>query len=224
MPEGPAGARGAGWRTLTGLPMRRSREGGLRVRVSDARGRTVRAGGLSAWLRRVAPLSASGTVNVALVTDARMRVLNRRYRRKDYATDVLSFPANPEHRRPAGPRPGGPSRSGHRSPATRHQRPAFAGFARFGAAGPATSGPPSRAPPASARQAQPRSPVLETSSLPPASRGVRHARQAIASRRSFEFWPCTGCSTFSGTITSRMMAGWVVWNGGCAARAVCRKA
>jgi probable rRNA maturation factor len=110
--------------------MRRSREGGLRVRVSDARGRTVRAGGLSAWLRRVAPLSASGTVNVALVTDARMRVLNRRYRRKDYATDVLSFPAGPATRL-RGLRP---LRRGRPS----HQRPAFAGPACVGAASPAT--------------------------------------------------------------------------------------
>jgi probable rRNA maturation factor len=30
---------------------------------------------------------------VALVSDARIRALNRRYRRRDYATDVLSFPA-----------------------------------------------------------------------------------------------------------------------------------
>jgi probable rRNA maturation factor len=30
-------------------------------------------------------------VNVALVTDRHMRNLNRRYRGKDYATDVLSF-------------------------------------------------------------------------------------------------------------------------------------
>ena len=65
------------------------------------------AGGLSAWLRRVAPASARGTVNVALVSDARMRVLNRSYRRKDYATDVLSFPAQPPaFRRPARQPPG----------------------------------------------------------------------------------------------------------------------
>jgi probable rRNA maturation factor len=35
-------------------------------------------------------------VNVALVTDVRMRALNRRYRGKDYATDVLSFAATPD--------------------------------------------------------------------------------------------------------------------------------
>ena len=32
---------------------------------------------------------------MALVSDARMRTLNRSYRNKDYATDVLSFPASP---------------------------------------------------------------------------------------------------------------------------------
>jgi probable rRNA maturation factor len=65
----------------------------LRVRVSDERGRPVRAGGLAPWLARTAPARASGVVSVALVSDARVRALNRSYRRKDYATDVLSFPA-----------------------------------------------------------------------------------------------------------------------------------
>ena len=32
-------------------------------------------------------------VTVALVSDRKIRTLNRTYRRKDYATDVLSFPA-----------------------------------------------------------------------------------------------------------------------------------
>jgi len=48
---------------------------------------------LAAWLRRAAPRRARGEVTVALVSDARMRALNRMYRGKDYATDVLSFPA-----------------------------------------------------------------------------------------------------------------------------------
>ena len=42
---------------------------------------------------RVAPARARGVVSVALVSDARMRSLNRTYRGCDYATDVLSFPA-----------------------------------------------------------------------------------------------------------------------------------
>jgi probable rRNA maturation factor len=35
-------------------------------------------------------------VHLALVSDASVRALNRRYRHKDAATDVLSFPAGPE--------------------------------------------------------------------------------------------------------------------------------
>jgi len=60
----------------------------LRVEVTGAR-----ASGLAAWLRRAAPRRARGEVTIALVSDARVRALNRRYRGKDYATDVLSFPA-----------------------------------------------------------------------------------------------------------------------------------
>jgi probable rRNA maturation factor len=67
----------------------------LHVLVADGRGRPAAARGLAAWLARVAPRRARGTVSVALVSDARSRTLNRTYRRKDYATDVLSFPAGP---------------------------------------------------------------------------------------------------------------------------------
>lgn len=49
--------------------------------------------GLAPWLCRVAPRRARGEVTVALVSDARMRVLNRTFRAVDHATDVLSFPA-----------------------------------------------------------------------------------------------------------------------------------
>lgn len=67
----------------------------LRVAVVDGRGRPLDAAPLRRWLERVAPASARGTVTLALVPDARVRALNRTYRRKDYATDVLSFPADP---------------------------------------------------------------------------------------------------------------------------------
>ena len=40
-------------------------------------------------------------MHVTLVSDARSRALNRRYRRKDRATDVLSFPAGPSPQPPA---------------------------------------------------------------------------------------------------------------------------
>jgi probable rRNA maturation factor len=53
----------------------------------------VRAPGLARWLQSVAPARARGAVTVAIVPDARVQALNRQYRRKDKATDVLSFPA-----------------------------------------------------------------------------------------------------------------------------------
>jgi probable rRNA maturation factor len=63
------------------------------VQVSDERGRPVSQAGLARWLARVAPSRARGAVSVAVVSDARVRALNRQYRGRDYATDVLSFPA-----------------------------------------------------------------------------------------------------------------------------------
>ena len=52
-----------------------------------------RAPGLAAWLSSVAPARARGTMTVAIVPDARVRALNRKFRKKDKATDVLTFPA-----------------------------------------------------------------------------------------------------------------------------------
>lgn len=66
----------------------------LRVVVSDGRGKKVADGGLGRWLARVAPRTARGELAIALVSDARMRALNRTYRKKDSATDVLSFPVD----------------------------------------------------------------------------------------------------------------------------------
>jgi probable rRNA maturation factor len=54
----------------------------------------LRAPGLGAWLSSVAPARARGAVTVAVVSDARVRALNQRYRRKLRVTDVLSFPAD----------------------------------------------------------------------------------------------------------------------------------
>lgn len=42
----------------------------------------------------MAPKSVCGTVSVAIVSDARVRALNRQYRRIDHPTDVLSFPVD----------------------------------------------------------------------------------------------------------------------------------
>jgi probable rRNA maturation factor len=75
-------------------PDRKSRQARLRVTVTDGAGRAIRDGGLSAWLTSVAPARASGEVAIALVSDARIRTLNRRFRRADKTTDVLSFPTD----------------------------------------------------------------------------------------------------------------------------------
>jgi probable rRNA maturation factor len=72
----------------------------------------VRAPGLVTWLQSVAPARARGSATIAVVPDARVRRLNRDYRKKDQNTDVLSFPAEgpPErghHGRSWGPPSGG---------------------------------------------------------------------------------------------------------------------
>jgi probable rRNA maturation factor len=77
----------------TAVPHEYSR---LAVAVVDERGRPVPARGLAAWLRRVAPTRARGSVSIALVSDTRSRALNLKYRRKNAPTDVLSFPTNPQ--------------------------------------------------------------------------------------------------------------------------------
>ena len=61
--------------------------------VANGEGRRLSAPGIARWLARLAPLRARGVVSVALVSDSRVRSLNRQYRRRDYATDVLSFPS-----------------------------------------------------------------------------------------------------------------------------------
>jgi probable rRNA maturation factor len=65
--------------------------------VTDGGGRPVRDGGLSRWLTSVAPSRAVGEVGIALVSDARIRALNRQYRKKDTPTDVLSFAGGEEN-------------------------------------------------------------------------------------------------------------------------------
>ena len=70
----------------------RSARARLHIVVSDAHGRAIEHG-LSRWLARVAPVRTRGTVSIALVSDHRVRALNRRFRGIDRPTDVLSFPA-----------------------------------------------------------------------------------------------------------------------------------
>ena len=82
--------------------------GARRLTIEVVSATTVRVPGLAAWLCAVAPARARGGVTIAIVSDARVRALNRRFRRKDKTTDVLSFPAEEP---PARTRPGGPSGS-----------------------------------------------------------------------------------------------------------------
>jgi probable rRNA maturation factor len=71
----------------------------VRVVVSDARGRRVAAPGLARWLTRLAPARANGLVSIAILSDAHVQRLNRRFRGINRATDVLSFPST-EQRAP----------------------------------------------------------------------------------------------------------------------------
>ena len=66
----------------------------LRVSVATPDGLNVATRGLGPWLSRIAPASARGDLSVAIVSDRRMRALNRQFRGKDKVTDVLSFPSD----------------------------------------------------------------------------------------------------------------------------------
>ena len=60
--------------------------------VVEEGGTNVGAKGLGRWLARVAPRSARGTVSIAILPDARVKTLKRRFRGQNKGTDVLSFP------------------------------------------------------------------------------------------------------------------------------------
>jgi phosphate starvation-inducible PhoH-like protein len=87
-PRGPASRR---WpEAAMAVPPRPATR--LRVVVLAPDG-ARRPPGLGSWLAGVAPRAARGEVAVALVSDRRMRTLNRSFRGVDAVTDVLSFPA-----------------------------------------------------------------------------------------------------------------------------------
>ena len=77
-----------------------------RLRVSISADRPTRAtAALAAFLAAAAPKRAAGTVGVAIVSNARMRALNARFRGVPKSTDVLSFPdAGAPYRGPEAPR------------------------------------------------------------------------------------------------------------------------
>jgi probable rRNA maturation factor len=84
---------------------------GIEATVAHPDRRTSAAAGLGPWLASAAPRTARGAVSIAIVSDRRMRVLNRTFRGADYATDVLSFPTDlgpseprPRTKRNAAPR------------------------------------------------------------------------------------------------------------------------
>lgn len=63
------------------------------MHVVEQRAVTASARGLGRWLARIAPRTASGLVTVAILPDAKVKTLNKRFRGVDEATDVLSFPS-----------------------------------------------------------------------------------------------------------------------------------
>jgi probable rRNA maturation factor len=75
------------------------------VLVSDGHGRRVGAPGLARWLTRIAPARARGVVSIAIVTDAHIQRLNRRFRGVNKPTDVLSFPSTEQRVPSAGRAP-----------------------------------------------------------------------------------------------------------------------
>jgi probable rRNA maturation factor len=65
-----------------------------RLTVDVVTSGATRAPGLGHWLASIAPAHARGTMTIAIVPDGRVQQLNRRYRRTDAQTDVLSFPSD----------------------------------------------------------------------------------------------------------------------------------
>jgi probable rRNA maturation factor len=66
----------------------------LRVSIATPDLEEAAAKGLGPWLKTHAPAKARGDLSVAIVSDRRMRALNRQFRGKDAVTDVLSFPSD----------------------------------------------------------------------------------------------------------------------------------
>jgi len=65
----------------------------LRVSVASPDAADPLTRGLGPWLTKAAPAAARGDLSLAIVSDRRMRALNRQFRGQDAVTDVLSFPS-----------------------------------------------------------------------------------------------------------------------------------
>src|SRR4026207_1485222 len=65
----------------------------LRVSVARPDGQAASTRGPGPRLTKTPPATARGDLSIALISDRRMRALNRQFRGRDYATDVLSFPS-----------------------------------------------------------------------------------------------------------------------------------
>jgi probable rRNA maturation factor len=105
------------------------------VSVTDGHGRRVADGGLARWLAGVLPVRLRGEVAIALVPDAHIQQLNRQYRGKDAATDVLSFAPEPGRatgRDPANPRTVTPRTANPRTANPRTANPRTANPRFFG--------------------------------------------------------------------------------------------
>jgi probable rRNA maturation factor len=63
----------------------------LFLNIDVVHGGGLRAIGLSQWLQKIAPANVAGTLTIALLSDQKVRALNRKYRKIDRVTDVLSF-------------------------------------------------------------------------------------------------------------------------------------
>ena len=69
---------------------------GASTLIFDHPSRKIRRRELKAFFADVAARLSTGEVTCLVTTDTELRRLNRTFRKKDYATDVLSFPSGSE--------------------------------------------------------------------------------------------------------------------------------
>jgi probable rRNA maturation factor len=87
---GPSRKRPPGLRASLAVEIVRHEAGWTRAKITDAHLKRAARAGFSAG----SPLRGDGRITLLLANDAEMRALNRTWRGKDAATNVLSFPAD----------------------------------------------------------------------------------------------------------------------------------